>query len=153
MKNINIKKILNNPKTKIILMVILLLIIVFPMWYGTRDKKGNEKENEKNYETFAHTEAEIISEETFEGLKFTNISLITDKGYTTFTADVINTNTTDNTIEKVYIDLKDKDGKTVISLKGRIGTGLKPNEKRTLSTKAKGEFKKVVSKSIREYKK
>ncbi len=149
MKNINIKKILNSPSAKTILTVILLLLIVISVWLRTGDKIKRKQPEEKKYETFAHTDSGIVSEETFEGLKVTNISLITNKGYTTFTASVTNTNDTDNKIENIYIDLKDKDDNVVISLKGYIGT-LKPNAVTTVTTQAKGEFKNVVSKSIRE---
>lgn len=149
MKRINLKKILNNPQIKIILMAIILLIIVIPLWQFNKTKTPVQK-TKKNYTTFAHTELGIIQEETYEGLKFTNISLITEKGYTTFTATVENTNEAENPIENVYIDLKDKDDQIVTSLKCNIGKGLKSGEKRTISSKAKGQFKKVVSKAIRK---
>lgn len=151
----NSSNMLNKTNTKIILMTIVLLVVLIPTWFFSKKEieKHEKKINteEKSYETFAHTDPGIIAEETYEGLKFTNISLITDKGYTTFTADVTNTNQSENKIKNVYIDLKDKDNKIIISLKGNLKLGLKSNEKDTITTKARGEFKNVVSKTIRKY--
>lgn len=146
MKKIN--KLLEGQNVKIIAAVLALILVVVPLWCAKNKKIIPVK---KNYNTFAHTESGIIKDETYENLKFDNISLITDKGYTTFTATVTNTGETENEIENVYIDLIDKKGNTSISLKASIGK-IKPNEKTQISTVAKGKFKEVVTKKIREFK-
>lgn len=148
-KNIDFEKLIEKPTTKIVLALLVLLLIVIPMWY----KKSSESKKiiKRNYETFAHTQPGIIRETTFQNLKFDNISLITDKGYTSFNADVTNVGNNENEIDSVYVDLKDKNGDTSISLKVTIGK-IKPGEKTQISTTAKGKFKEVTSKTIREYK-
>ncbi|MBR3198617.1 MAG: hypothetical protein IKG27_01225 [Bacilli bacterium] len=145
----NIKKLVEGENVKIVAAVLALILVIVPLWYVKNN--GKKIPVKKNYETFAHTDAGIINEEEFEKLKFSNISLITDKGYTTFNATVTNTGDTENTIEEVYIDLIDKTGKNSISLKATIGK-LKPNEKTQISTTAKGKYKEVVTKKIREFK-
>lgn len=99
----------------------------------------------------ANTSEDVIKEETYEGLKFSNISLITEKGYTTFTADVTNTTDEDSTISDVNIILKDKDDNDVITLRGNIGEPLKSNETRTITAVTKGDFKNVTAKAIAKY--
>ena len=148
-KNIDFEKLIEKPTTKIVLALLVLLLVIIPLWY----KKSNENKKiiKRNYETFAHTQPGIIGEVTFQNLKFDNISLITDKGYTSFNADVTNIGDKESETDSVYVDLKDKNGGTSISLKVTIGK-LKPGEKTQIRSTAKGKFKEVTSKSIREYK-
>ena len=47
--------------------------------------------------------------------------------------------------------LKDKDGNNVITLRGNIGSSLKPNETKTITAVTKGNLKGVTSKVIEQY--
>lgn len=146
----DMKELLNNKSLKILLAGLLVLIAVLTAWFNLSPKKSSEKiaNSDKDKEIFAHTEEQIIKEEQLDGLKFSNISLITKNGYTTFTCDVTNTKEEEINTENVNIDLKDNEGNTVITLLGNIGSSLKPGEVRTITSNAKGDFKNVVSKVI-----
>lgn len=134
--------------------LIIFLVAIIALIIGLIISFGFEKEqitkNDENGIT-ANTSADVIKEETYEGLKFTNISLISENGYSTFTADVTNTNQTDSNINDVNIVLKDKDGNNVITLRGNIGSSLKPNETKTITAVTKGNLKGVTSKVIEQY--
>lgn len=152
MKKIKKEDIINfikkNKKFLIILLVaVIALIIGLVISFGF----GKEELASGEPTTVANTSADVIKEENYEGLKFTNISLITEDGYSTFTADVTNTNTTDSNISDVDIILQDEDGNEVITLRGNIGEGLKPNETRTITASTKGDLKDVTAKVIAKY--
>ncbi|MBR3897949.1 MAG: FxLYD domain-containing protein [Bacilli bacterium] len=148
-----VKNLLNYKYSKIILGTLLVVLVAVPLLFTNNKPKNQGKKiaQSQDAETFAHTEENIIKEEEYEGLKITNITLITDKGYTTFSADVTNTREEPTNFENVNIELQDKDGNTVITLLGNIGTGLKKGETRTITASAKGEFKTVTAKSITPY--
>ena len=142
----DVKKILDSPKAKIVLGGVLVVVLLFSMWIKVdKNPKKVAKVEEK---TFAHTEPDIIKEEDVDELHFSNISLITENGYSTFTADVVNNGESESNIENVDIVFKDKDGNTVITFLGNVGSGLKPKESRTITASAKGEFRNVASKEI-----
>lgn len=132
----------------IFLVVIIALIIGLIISFGF-DKEQIAKNDDQGI--VANTAADVIKEETYEGLKFTNISLITEKGYSTFSADVTNTTQNDSNISDVNIVLKDKNGNDIITLRGNIGGPLKPNETKTITAVTKGNLKDVTSKEIIQY--
>ena len=152
----NVKKIVGNvlsyKYSKIILGALLIVLVAVPFVINMKPKKAPKKLAKTTEEkTFAHTEDGIIKEEEYEGLKITNITMITNNGYTTFSADVTNTNAEPTNFENVNIELKDEEGNVIITLLGNIGTGLKQNETRTITASAKGDFKTVATKSITAY--
>ena len=132
----------------IFLTVIIALIIGLIISFNFKKVKTIMK---KDQDITANTNAEVIKEETYEGLVLNNISLITENGYSTFTADVTNTNQTDSNIKDINIVLKDKKGNIVITLRGHIGENLKSNEKRTITAVTKGNLNNVYSKEIKAY--
>lgn len=132
----------------IFLVVIIALIIGLIISFGF-DKEQIAKNDDQGI--VANTAADVIKEETYEGLKFTNISLITEKGYSTFSADVTNTTQNESNINDVNIVLKDKNGNDIITLRGNIGGPLKPNETKTITAVTKGNLKDVTSKEIIQY--
>ena len=134
----------------IFVVVIIALIIGLIVSFNMDDKKENITNNEEDG-MVANTNAGIIAETTYQGLKFSNISLISEDGYSTFSADVTNTATTDSNISDVNIVLKDKNGKEIITLRGNIGEPLKPNESRTITAVTKGKFKEATTKEIAAY--
>ena len=153
MKKINKENIISFVK-KYKLYLIIFLVVVIALIIGLIISFGFDKEEISVAEEpgiVANTSEDVVKEETYEGLQFSNISLITENGYTTFTADVTNTSDTDSTISDVDILLQDKDGNEVITLRGNIGEPLKPNETRTITAVTKGDLKNVTAKVITKY--
>lgn len=134
----------------ILAVVIIALIIGLIVSFNMNDKKDNITKNEDEG-MVANTNEGIINEATYQNLQFSNISLISEDGYSTFSADVTNTATTDSNIADVNIVLKDKDGNEIITLRGNIGEPLKPNETRTITAVTKGKFDNATTKEIVAY--
>ena len=130
--------------------VIIALIIGLIVSFNMNDKKDNITKNEDEG-MVANTNEGIINEATYQNLQFSNISLISEDGYSTFSADVTNTAATDSNIADVNIVLKDKDGNEIITLRGNIGEPLKPNETRTITAVTKGKFDNATTKEIVAY--
>ncbi len=130
--------------------VIIALIIGLIVSFNIGNKKDNITKNEEEGMT-ANTNAGIIAEATYQGLQFSNISLISENGYSTFTADVTNTTQTNSEIANVNIVLKDKNGNELITLRGYIGSALAPNETRTITASTKGKFASATTKEIVAY--
>ena len=135
------------------LMVVLATIVTLVIGFSISGNFSKEKIslNSKSSGMVANTNKDVIKEEVYENLKFTNISLITEDGYSTFTADVTNTGNEDSNISDVNIVLKDKNGNSVITLRGNIGDTLKAGEARTITASTKGELNGVVAKAIAKY--
>lgn len=134
----------------IFLVVIVALIIGLIVSFNIGGKSDNITKNEEEG-MVANTNEGIISETTYEGLQFSNISLISENGYSTFSADVTNTTTTNSNISDVNIILKDKNGNEIITLRGNIGESLAPNETRTITAVTKGKFANATTKEIAAY--
>ena len=132
----------------ILLVVIIALVIGLIISFNFDKVRLVKKDDQK---IIANTSADIIKEEVYENLKFTNISLITENGYSTFSADVTNISQTNSDISDVYIILQDKNGNEIITLRGNIGEPLKPNETRTITAVTKGKLINVTSKVIAKY--
>lgn len=152
-KKQNIMNIIKKHKMPLIalLVVIVSLVIGLIISFGFEKEKLAANNNNNEQKVVANTEEGVIKEETFQELQFTNISLISENGYSTFTADVTNMGQEDSNVSDVNIVLQDKDGNEVITLRGNIGTTLKPNETRTITAVTKGELKGVTTKVIAEY--
>lgn len=153
MKKINKENIIafikKNKKPLIIFGVVIIALIIGLIVSSTFNKEQDNPKKEE--EIIANTNPGVIKDEEYEGLKFSNISLITQNGYSTFTADVTNITESDNNISDVNIVLQDKNGKTVITLRGNIGETLKANETRTITAVTKGKFGNVTDKEIIQY--
>ena len=152
-KKQNIMNIIKKYKMPLIalLVVIVSLVIGLIISFGFEKEKLAANNNNNEQKVVANTEEGVIKEETFQELQFTNISLISENGYSTFTADVTNMGQEDSNVSDVNIVLQDKDGNEVITLRGNIWTTLKPNETRTITAVTKGELKGVTTKVIAEY--
>ncbi len=138
---------MNKKALIIIIVAALVLVIVGATLILTKDKKQEIKET-KTEEKQAITEADIIKDESYGGLNFTNTTLVNDNGQYTLSIDVKNPTEADINLEQVNIVLKDKDGNEVISLLGYIGDPLKPNETRTITSFVDADLSKVTSKTI-----
>lgn len=136
-------------KTVVILAAIGIVVIIVGTIICGVVMNDNEKDSKKKEESItANTNKKIIEEETYEGLKFSNISLLKDKGQYTMTVDVSNPTKETSNVIQVDIPLTDKDGNKVVTLLGYIGEDLKPNETRTITASTGADLSKVVDKDI-----
>ena len=139
-----IKKIEEN---KVILMGLILIIGLVLLFMSIPEKKTKLSD----VEIFRHREEGIVKEEEYKGIKLTNIKMVTEGEYTTFSANAKNVSDSDIKIERFYIDLKDKNGNSIAKLLGFIPEGLKKGEEKKISSSAKGKFKNAFTKDIVDY--
>lgn len=137
-------KIINLFKDKKIILASLLIIISTILLIVSIPKEKKEK----NYN---NTKKGVIERVDYNGVKFTNISLVTENGYTTFKATVTNNSETDIKDEELYINLKDKDGNVIVKLLGFIPDGLKKGESKKIVSSVKGDYSEAYSKEIVDY--
>lgn len=91
------------------------------------DKKPDDnKDNTAITEPSANTEDGIVGEQTIDGLKFTNITLISEGESTVYTADVVNTTDAVIDAKSFNVTFKDNDGKEIATALVFVGT-LAPN--------------------------
>ncbi len=139
-----IKKIEEN---KVILMGLILIIGLVLLFMSIPEKKTKLSD----VEIFRHREEGIVKEEEYKGIKLTNIKMVTEGEYTTFSATATNVSDSDINIENFYIELKDKNGSSVAKLLGYIPDGLKKGEVKQIRSTAKGSFKSAYTKEIVDY--
>ncbi len=147
------KFIMKHKKATIAVVAVLLIAvvaIVILVVNNSKDTKLNKKEEDK---LIANTNAGIIKEEEYKGLKFSNITLIKGKGTDVYTLSMDVTNTTNETsnVTQVDIPIKNKDGEVEVTLLGYIGEDLKPNETRTITASASVNLSKSATKEIKEH--
>lgn len=143
------EKIINLIKQKKILLIMLLIMVTVTM--VSLLLMPRVEDNVIMDDRVYHKEEGIIKEEKYSGIKFSDISMVTDNGYTTFTATVTNESENDITNERLSINLLDKNGSSLIKLLCYIPDGLKKGESKTINASAKGEFKEAFSKKIEDY--
>lgn len=136
-------------KKKIILFGVIGIVIVSVLLMSLPQVKKNLAHAQENG-IYAHTEEGIIKEEEYNGINFSNISMLTKDSQTTFTADITNKSDSDITYERLHIVLKDKDGNEVTTLLAYFPGGLKKNETKTITAIAKGNLTEAFSKEITE---
>lgn len=125
----------------VLIILIIILIIVLCV----------NNSNDKKLKPEVITNEGIIKEEDYNGLVFNNVSLITEKGYTTFTASVTNRNSEVSNISDVNINFYDKNNNLIMSFRGNIGENLNSGETRTITASTKGNLKGASYKTITEY--
>lgn len=136
-KKFNLKEFVSKNKgLAIAICAIIVLIVVAVVLFLIKPAVDNNGTAAKgNNGITANTNEGIVKDETFEGLKFTNVTLIRDEkaAQYTLTADV--TNTTNETLNTTQVDivLKNESGNEIITLLGYIGEDLKANETRTVT--------------------
>ncbi len=128
----------------ILLVVIFLVVLISIFMNFSSDFSKNKKNSLK-----AITTPLVVKEEEYNGLKFDNVVFIKEKGIYTMTLNVTNTTSSDIDLEKVTIDIKDKDENVIGSLLGYIGDSIKPNETRVITASSSTDFSKAYSKVIR----
>ena len=142
-------------KSKMFLVGLVFLLAIIPLMMNIKQKKLIKKEVKKTGiitegNTLKHVSEGIIKKEKIQGVEFSNITLTTKDGQTTFTANVTNVTNKDIKTENFDIDLLDKNDKVVITLRANIPNGLKKHETKQVNASAKGDFKNVVSKAIKK---
>lgn len=132
-------------------LILVMIIIAIILGFTTGNKETAIKTKS---DITANTNAGIIKNEEYQGLAFTNVSLIKDKKQYTLTTDVTNNNKENFTAKQVDIVLKDENGNTLATLLGYIGDDLKPNETRTITASISDEvdLSKATVKEIVEHK-
>ncbi len=143
------KKILNfiKRKKRIVILIGILLITAIVVIISIPKVKNNMIAMKDNG-IYAHTEEGIIKEEEYKGIKFSNISMLTKKDYTTFTADITNITDKDIKEERLHISLKDDNKKEVVKLLAYFPGGLKKDETKTIEAIAHGNFTDATNKEI-----
>ena len=135
-----VKVINKNKKIILIIVGIILLISIVLIIKG-----GN-----KNNKIIANTHKGIVKEEEYEGIKFSNISMLSENEQTTFTADVTNVSEEDIEKERLHLSLKNKDGKEVVKFLVYFPGGLKKGETKTIKATADGTYSDAIVKEITE---
>lgn len=97
-------------------------------------KKDDNKENTTVTEPSANTDAAVVGEQTIDGLKFTNITLISEGESTVYTADVVNTTDAAIDVKSFNVTFKDKDGKEIVTILVFVGSNISPNESASVSS-------------------
>lgn len=93
------------------------------------DKKPDDnKDNTTITEPSANTDDAVVGEQTIDGLKFTNVTLISEGESTVYTADVVNTTDTAIDVKSFNITFRDKDGKEIVTILVFVGSNIAPNE-------------------------
>ena len=138
-----------NKKALIAIIAVVVIILVAGVTFlllnnkTTTDKKETKKDTKE-----AITAQEVIKDESFNGLNFTNTTFIKENEQYTLQMDVTNPSDKEINLEEVNIVLKDKDGNELVTLLGYIGDPMKPSETRTITSAVTMDLSKVDSKTI-----
>ena len=119
-------------KRQIKSLLALLLVATLVTGCGCT-KKDNKKDNTKD-DVKVNTEENVIKDQTFEGLTFTNTSLTTTNGVSTLITEVSNSTGEDYTLEEFTITIKNKDGEVITTIPGYVGDVIKNGETRTINS-------------------
>lgn len=136
---------------KKILFSIAIIGLILTTACGKKEEKPNNVENNEVVEKpvvsgpVANTHDSVIAEQTVDGLKINNVSLITEGESSVFTADVTNTNLESIEVKSFDIIMKDFTDREVITMSGNIGSVIEPNETLTMSTSVEMDLTSVFS--------
>ena len=119
-------------KRQIKSLLALLLVATLVTGCGCT-KKDNKKDSTKD-DVKVNTEENVIKDQTFEGLTFTNTSLTTTNGVSTLITEVSNSTGSDYTLEEFTITIKNKDGEVITTIPGYVGDVIKNGETRTINS-------------------
>ena len=119
-------------KKQIKSLLALLLVATLVTGCGCTNK-DNKKNNAKD-DVKVNTEENVIKDQTFEGLTFTNTSLTTTNGVSTLITEVSNSTGSDYTLEEFTITIKNKAGEVITTIPGYVGDVIKNGETRTINS-------------------
>lgn len=124
--------------SKKIIALFLACGLIFATGCGKKNnddkKKDDNKGNTTVTEPSANTDAAVVGEQTIDGLKFTNITLISEGESTVYTADVVNTTDAAIDVKSFNVTFKDKDGKEIVTILVFVGSNIAPNESASVSS-------------------
>lgn len=124
----------------IVAVVILVIAGIIMLVVNSNKKEQSNKE--------AITTKNVIKDESFGGLDFTNTTFIKENGQYTISMDVTNPSDKEIDLEEVNIVLKDKQGNEIVTLLGYIGDPMKAKETRVVTSSVSMDLSKVKSKTI-----
>ena len=113
---------------------LLALLLVATLVTGCGCTKKDNKKNNTKDDVKVNTEENVIKDQTFEGLTFTNTSLTTTNGVSTLITEVSNSTGSDYTLEEFTITIKNKAGEVITTIPGYVGDVIKNGETRTINS-------------------
>ena len=113
---------------------LLALLLVATLVTGCGCTKKDNKKNNAKDDVKVNTEENVIKDQTFEGLTFTNTSLTTTNGVSTLITEVSNSTGSDYTLEEFTITIKNKAGEVITTIPGYVGDVIKNGETRTINS-------------------
>lgn len=124
--------------SKKIIALFLACGLIFATGCGKKTN-DNKKPDDNNGNTTitepsANTDDAVVGEQTIDGLKFTNITLISEGESTVYTADVVNTTDAAIDVKSFNVTFKDKDGKEIVTILVFVGSNIAPNESASVSS-------------------
>lgn len=130
-------------KKTIILSLTLMLVLGLATGCGCDKKKNNKTEKEP--EIKQNTNKEVIKDQEFEGIKFTNTSLTVVDGISTFEALAVNETSADYFLNEFTITVKDAKGDVIIELPGYVGDVIKAGQSKSVNSSVDIDLSKAGS--------
>jgi len=147
-KVIGEKKPLNKKLIGIIAVVAVVFILVLVFVLTGKDDKEVTKGNGEKNGPVANTNDKVVEEFELKGLKFSNISVITDNTTSYVTIDVTNPTDANISMNSINILFKDKDGNEIVTLLGYFGGEVPAGETRVISAQAEIDLTGAESREI-----
>lgn len=114
---------------KLFTMLLVVLLVT-----GCGCAKNDETKNKgKEPEVKVNTAENVIKDQTFEGLQFTNTSLTVVDGISKFVTQVSNNTGADYNLVEFTVTIKDAEGNIIISIPGYVGEVIKNGETRSIN--------------------
>ncbi len=139
----------------IVAVVVIIGIVIISLTVTKKlDDNSAKPTDDSKSELKAITEKNIIKDEEFEGLSFTNTVLVKDGDNYVLTMDVTNPTDKEIDVNDVNIVMADEDGNTIINLRGNVGGKMAANETRTITSSVSAndvDLSKAVTKTIKAY--
>lgn len=111
----------------------LFVTLCFTTGCGCDKEKDEKKENEAP-KAEQNTNKDVIKDQTVEGLKLTNTSLVNLGGISTLETEVSNKTGASVFLKSFDIIVKDKKGKEVVTLLGYVGEEIPDGTTRRITT-------------------
>jgi hypothetical protein len=130
-----------------IVLAIIVIIVVLVLVLKGKDEVADNTSN-KNEGPVANTNAEVVKDFEVKGLKFDNISLITDGDMSYLTIDVSNPTSETIKLNSIDIKFKDKDDNEIVTLLGYFGGEVPAGETRTINAQTSLDLTGAVKKEV-----
>lgn len=113
-------------KKVIIIIATVILVLIVGALIVVANNKGKETKSEDKF--IVNTEKDVIKDQDFDGLKFTNTSLIYENGISNLETTVENNTGSDYNLIEFSIIVKDKNDEVITTLPGYVGEVIKNGE-------------------------